>query len=181
MGGITILVVLMLLILLTISAVGLSKNAIRESIIAGTARQGMVVRNLADAGLEWTVFWLDDSNVAATSTGAGALQAKANTLLITPDLAGQYQLLSAGAYADMSLNNVVGSDQQYFDMRLMSMGKLPVLMTSQNVIATNTPSEALFPDLWAARADGHYIQGGAMDFVHSKEVWVSTKARSVNQ
>ena len=34
-GGITILVVLMLLVLLTITVFGLSKNAIRENIIAG--------------------------------------------------------------------------------------------------------------------------------------------------
>jgi hypothetical protein len=180
-GGITILVVLLLLVLLTVTAFGLSRNSIRENIISGTARQGMVVRNVADAGLEWAVFWLDDANVAdSTTPGATALQAKANNLLINPSLTGTYQAIAAGTNADMFVQNVAGQDDEHFDMRLMSMGKLPVLMTSQNVIASNTPSEALFPDLWAVRADAHYVQGGVVDFIHGKEAWVSTKARTVN-
>lgn len=39
-GGITIMVVLMLLVLLTIAAVSMSKNAVREVIIAGTSARG---------------------------------------------------------------------------------------------------------------------------------------------
>ena len=180
-GGITILVVLMLLVLLTVTAFGLSRNAIRENIISGTARQGMVVRNIADAGLELAVFWLDDANGASSGTpGAVALQTKVNNLLVNRTLAGEYQHIPAGtANTDMIVNS--SGDSQYFDMSLMSMGKLPVVMTSQNIIATNSPSEALFPDLWAARADAHYVQGSVVDFVHGKEAWISTKARSVLQ
>jgi len=181
-GGITILVVLMLLVLLTITVFGLSKNAIRENIIAGTARQGLEVRNVADAGLEWGVFWLDPSNTATSSNpGALALQSEANTLLVDTTLAGAYQALPGSAKSDMVLQDVSGTDTQYFDMNLMSMGKLPVVMVSQNVIATNSPSAVLYPDLWSERANAHYVQGGAVDFVHSKETWISTAARAVNQ
>jgi hypothetical protein len=183
-GGITILVVLMLLVLLTVTAFGLSRNAVRENIIAGTARQGMVVRNLADAGLEWAVFWLDDANVAnaadTTIAGATAFQATANNVLANPNLAGSYQAVAAGTKADMIVQNTA-SDKQYFDLNLMSMGKLPVVMISQNALPTNSPSEALYPDLWSVRADAHYLQGGVVDFVHSKETWISTKSRSVNE
>lgn len=180
-GGVTILVALMLLVLLTVAAVGMSKNSLRENILAGTARQGTVVRNIADAGLEWSIFWLDDSNVASGSAGAAALQSMANNILINPNLAGLYQALPAGANSDMIMNNVSGVDIEYFDLQMMSTGKLPVAWTSQNAVAMNSTSMALLPDLWAIRADGHYLQGGSVDFVHSREIWVSTKSRSVNQ
>ena len=48
-GGITIIVTLMLLVLLTISAVAMSRNAFREVVISGTTRQGSMVRNMPEA------------------------------------------------------------------------------------------------------------------------------------
>jgi len=180
-GAITIVVVLLMLVLLTISVLGLSRNAVRAQVLSATARQGMEVRDVADAGLEWAVFWLDDANVApSTLGGATAFQAAANNLLVNPNLSGTYQSIPAGTNTDMFLASATG-DNQHFDMQLMSMGKLPVVMTSFNAVPANSPADALYPDLWSARANANYRQNGAVNFVHSKEAWISTKARSVNE
>jgi hypothetical protein len=178
-GGITILLVLMLLVMFTVTIFGVSRNALRQSIITGTARQGAEVRNVADTGISWAVFWLDPKNVAGTGTsGASAFQTQVNYVLGQANLAGKYQAIPAGtSNADMIIRNTAG-DFQSFDMSVMAMNKLPVAYTSQNAVPTNTPSEALYPDLWAVRADAHYVQG-PVDFVHSKEAWVSTATRAV--
>ena len=180
-GAITILVVLLLLVLLTISAMGLSRNALRAQVASATIRQGMEVRDVADAGLEWGVFWLDDANIAASSVaGANTFQSTANNLLVNQGLSGTYQQIPAGANADMFVVNVAGNNQ-HFDAQLMTMGKLPIVWSSQNAVSATGPTRALLPDLWSVRADANYLQNGAVNFVHSKEAWISTKSRSVNE
>ncbi len=177
-GGITILVALFLLILLTVSAVGLSRNTLREAIITGTVRQGMAVRNTADAGLSWAVYWLDETNAATGSTAAYDLQTQVNTLLVHPENSGKWQSVAANS-TDTYLVNTSAS-KVYWDAQVMRMNKLITPYVSYNAVPANSGAENLYPDFWALRVNSHFTQG-PVDFVHHKEAWISTKTRTVTQ
>ncbi len=189
-GGITILVALSLLVLLTIAAVSMSRNAFREVIISGTSRQGAMVRNTADTGVEWTMYWLELNN-APVATGTGALLGTLKTkLLLNDSLSGQpYDVYTQNAYtappstpqADQTFTTVTGTTQS-FSIALTRMGKLPITDMSQGITqGTFTPAQGgvskQAPDLWAARSDGQVKVGTgllATTFIHSKEAWIST-------
>lgn len=192
-GGITILVALMLLVLLTIAGVGMSRNAFREVVISGTARQGAMVRNTADAGLEWAICWLDMGNAPAASGTAASMQTLKGTLLADDSKAGRaYDVLSRALYAgpwdagqaDLKYTAGTGATTttQWMSMALTRMGKLPIADTSQGNLQGafspargGTPTQA--PDLWALRSDAQLKVGTGLFapvFVHSKEAWIST-------
>jgi hypothetical protein len=196
-GGITILVTLMLLVLITVAAMGMSRNALRELAISGTSRQGSMARNVADSGIEWSVYWLDQYNApAATGTGQ-----QLNNLKVflgqNPTMAGvAYDPTSTPPYtaytpstlhtppADTTLGALAGTTQG-FTVALTRMGKLPITNMSQGVsqgsftpAAGTVPLQA--PDLWAVRSDSQITTGTApfaMTFFHAKEAWVSTPAQ----
>jgi hypothetical protein len=193
-GGITIIVSLMLLVLITVAAMGMSKNALRELAIAGTSRQGAMARNVADSGIEWSVYWMDQTNtLSAPNTALGLKNLKVK-LTTDPTLAGvAYNPIDQGIYypstlptppADTTLAPVGGTTQG-FTLGLTRMGKLPITGTSQGVTqgsytpaAGGIPVQA--PDLWALRSDSQVTTGTApfaTTFFHSKEAWVSTPAQ----
>lgn len=191
-GGITIIVSLMLLVLITVAAMGMSKNALRELSIAGTSRQGAMARNVADSGIEWSVYWLDSTNTnfaSAPTTAIGLRNLKVK-LTADPTLAGKaYNPIDQGIYpstlptppADTTLAAVGGTTQGY-TLGLTRMGKLPITGTSQGVgqgsyRPATGPEQVLAPDLWALRSDSQVTTGTApfaTTFFHSKEAWVST-------
>ena len=191
-GGITILVALMLLVLLTVAAVGMSRNSLREIATTGFSRQGAMARNVADSGLEWSIHWLELQNAAVAPSGAAAnLNFLKTTLLGDLTKAGRAWDLanpaSPGLYspggtplAGLSLTPS-GSTTQASTLGLTYMGKLPVAGMSQGVgtgaytpAAGGATSQA--PDLWAVRTDAQVVQGG-VTFTHAKELWISTPAR----
>jgi hypothetical protein len=190
-GGITIIVTLMLLVLLTVGAVGMSKNAIRELAISGTSRQGAMARNVADSGIEWAVYWFDSKNSpSATGTALGFKNLK---LKLEQDqtLAGvPYDPITQGLYptsvlptpaSDMRLGAVADTTQG-FTIALTRMGKLPIANMSQGTgPGSFSPAQGRdsvqAPDLWALRADSQITVGSgllATKFFHSKEAWIST-------
>jgi len=190
-GGITILVALMLLVFITLTAVGMSRNSFREVVISGTTRQGSLARNLADSGMEWSIFWMDDKNRATAPSGAEAnLNALRASLLQANGLSGKaWDLMSPGSlYDPASADDAVALAavttpagtvmNQAFAAGLTRMGKLPMANQSQGVgdgsfkPATGEQSN-LLPDLWAFRADAR-VKVGGVTFVHAKELWVST-------
>ncbi len=191
-GGITILVALSLLVLLTIAAVSMSRNSFREVVISGTSRQGAMARNTADAGIEWSVYWLDLKNAAsAPGTGANLVTLK-KTLLDNNPMSGKpYDVSTQAAYtappsvsglqADQKFSTVAGTIQG-FSTAMTRMGKLPITDMSQGITqGTFGPAKGGInlqaPDLWAIRSDAQ-IQVGtgplAPNFHHSKEAWIST-------
>ncbi len=193
-GGITILVTLMLLVLITVAAMGMSRNALRELAISGTSRQGSMARNVADSGIEWSVYWLDQTN-AGTATGTALAMKNLKVLLgQNPDLAGvAYNPITLAPYntavlptppADTTLGAVAGTTQGY-TVALTRMGKLPITNMSQGVsqgsftpASGSGPMQA--PDLWAIRSDSQIKVGTgplAMTFFQAKEAWVSTPAQ----
>jgi len=184
-GGITILVVLMLLVLLTISAIGMSKNAFREIVISGTARQGSMARNAADSGIEWSIFWMDLNNSTSASGMAKNLADTKAKLLADPTYSGKPWDIAKTTMTDYvpgtntaeTLASSGGTTQAY-TIGLTRMGKLPITDMSQGLGAgaftPATGSEAKqAPDLWAVRSDSQISVGGVV-FSHAKEAWIST-------
>lgn len=193
-GGITIIVALMLLVLITVAAMGMSKNAIRELAISGTSRQGSMARNVADSGIEWSVYWMDQTNASsATGTALGMRNLKAK-LTQDPTLAGRaYDPTTLALYntsvlstppADTTLGSLSGTTQG-FTLGLTRMGKLPITDMSQGVgQGTYAPAQGAValqaPDLWALRSDSQITTGTTpftTTFFHAKEAWVSTPAQ----
>jgi hypothetical protein len=193
-GGITIVVTLMLLVLITVGAMGMSKNALRELAISGTTRQGSMSRNVADSGIEWSVYWIDQYN-SPTATGTALAMNNLKVLLgQNTTMAGRaYDPLTQALYntsalptppADTTLGAAPGTTQG-FTVALTRMGKLPITNMSQgSAQGSYTPAAGTValqaPDLWALRSDSQVTVGNgpfAMTFFHAKEAWVSTPAQ----
>ncbi len=189
-GGITILVTLMLLVFITLTAVGMSRNSFREVVISGTARQGSLARNVADSGMEWSIYWLDDKNALSATAGAATNLGVLKTYLNQqPSLSGKaWDLMSPGnlytpgshtAVTLPSISTPAGTSMtQAFTAGLTRMGKLPITDVSQGVgsgaFAPATGAQnVLAPDLWAFRADAQ-VTVQSVTFIHAKELWVST-------
>lgn len=191
-GGITILVALMLLVFITLTAVGLSRNSFREVVISGTARQGALARNVADSGIEWSIFWMTDKNKPFAAGSASKLIQLQAALLrgeVTPGRAWDvtnassptlYNPSSASAAVTLDpITTAAGTTMtQAFAAGVTNMGKMPITDMSQGVGAgTFTPAAGTVskqaPDLWAVRTDAR-VGVGAVTFVHAKELWVST-------
>ena len=188
-GGITIMVSLMLLVLLTISAVGMSRNAFKEIVATGFVRQGAMARNVADSGIEWSIHWLVNDNASKATGAATQLLTLQNTLLQDSTLAGVAKDPIAGTdyhpggtlQPSFKLTGPTGYVEGY-TLGLTRMGKLPITMTSQGLGAGAFSPAAggenkNAPDLWAARSDAQVKQGG-VTFIHAKEAWISTPVQS---
>ena len=191
-GGITILVALMMLVLLTLAAVGMSRNSFREVVTSGFSRQGAMARNVADSGLEWCLFWLDQRNAPGAAGSALDLVNQKTTLSQDPSSAGQAKnIISGAAYpaggaglaldAGMELPAPAGVTQG-FTMGLTFMGNPSVTGMSQTVgpggyapATGSAAAVAMTPTRWAVRADAQIQQGG-VTFVHGKEAWISVPA-----
>jgi type II secretory pathway pseudopilin PulG len=200
-GGITIVVALMLLVLLTVAAIAMSRNSLREIVTSGFTRQGAMARNAADSGIEWGIYWIDVDNSKSVGSPTALLMGPlADGLLKDTTLSGQardvatfvagtsnpndvYSPGTASLLADLTLPTPPGVTAG-FTLGLTNMGKLPIAMTSQGA-GTNsfTPAAGSVnknaPDLWAIRGDAQVIQGG-MTFVHDREAWISTPVRTSN-
>ena len=184
-GAITIMVALMLLVLLTISAVGIARNSFREIVTSGFGRQGAMAQDVADSGLEWSVYWIDMGN-AQGATGTAKKIATEKAVLAGDDtLVGKpYNIFTGADYVPggtlqtaMELSGPAGVTQG-FTIGLTRMGKLPIAGFSQSsgqgAYAPAAGGPVLqAPDLWAIRSDAQVIQGG-VTFTHGKEAWVST-------
>jgi len=188
-GGITIMVTLSLLILLTIAAISMSKNSFKEIQTSGLMRQGAMARSVADSGIEWSIFWISLNNFS-TSTGdqdATKLIELKDFLAENNEQSGRARdIYSRAFYNSQSSNNgipvAVGNASNFnqsFTIGLTRMGKLPVTNMSQGVSGGYTPAAGSMslqaPDLWAIRSDAwiKHQQGGLV-FTHGREVWVST-------
>lgn len=184
-GGVTILVSLMLLVLLTIAAVGMSRNSFREIVTSAFSRQGAMARNTADSGIEWSIHWIESENGKLATGSAAFLTTRKTALLVDDTLAGIAKDIKSGSdyapgaslEADMKLPGPSGVTQG-FTIGLTRMGKLPITMMSQGAgssaytPATGGPLKQA-PDLWAVRSDAQVQQGG-VTFIHAREAWIST-------
>ncbi len=172
-GGVMILVTLMLLVLLTVAAVALSRNALRELIVSGSSRQGTETREIADSGLDYTIYWMIQEREnrptvdPAATTGYAGLIAAMDKLRNQPELGGRYYTINTDS--SMTFKPASGKTGS-FNLALLRMGKLPIVLTSQI-------DERLKPDLWAVRSNATLSYSGGMAFNNSREIWVSTSIK----
>ena len=189
-GGITIIVALMLLVLLTVAALAMSRNSLREIVTSGFSRQGAMARNVADSGINWSIHWIDlENGKVASGTALQLVRLKAG-LLANDTLSGRAKDINSTDFTapldyvpggtlqgELQLPGSAGVTQGY-TLGLTRMGKLPITMMSQGsgsgafTPASGGPLKQA-PDLWAIRSDAQVIQGPTT-FIHSKEVWIST-------
>lgn len=189
-GGITILVALMLLVFLTITALGMSRNSFREIVVSGTTRQGAMTRNVADSGVEFGILWMQPSTMrpAAGNSSAEQLQTLASWL-VTGQRYGTAYKLDQSAFTSCNTSTpptdlqVPANSGNGFNLALTAMGKMPMTNQSQTSGSSGigyTPAAGnlalVAPDLWALRSDGVVNAGGAT-FFHSKEAWISSPPR----
>jgi hypothetical protein len=188
-GGITILVALMLLVLITIAAVSMSRNSFREVVTSGTTRQGAMTRNVADSGIEWGILYLDPNNA---STGTNQSLATLASTLVAGQITGlAYDVSTQARIATLPNTNTPPADLQVpagsgngYNIALTLMGKAPTVLQSASVGSTsgggNLRAASVLsktdPDLWAIRSDA-LVTVGAVTFIHSKESWISTPVR----
>jgi Tfp pilus assembly protein PilX len=197
-GGITILVALMMLVLLTLSAVSMSRNSFRAVVSSGFSRQGAMARNVADSGLEWAMYWMTPANSPAATNSAASLNNEMNFLRANNNqgatsMAGvAYDIQTGAVYTPGSLPRMAlkgdlswttsGSVTEGYTIGVTRMGKLPITGMSQGAgpgafsPASGAPMLQA-PDLWAIRSDAQVTQGsgaGSVTFTHAREAWVST-------
>ena len=170
-GGITILVVLMLLVLLTLSSLGLSRNAFRSAIVAGTIRQVAQAENVADAGLEWAVYWVaPDPNTPgvkpAASGSALALQQAAATIA----QAGSYGTPSSPITGSDLTLSTAGGNTQNFDITVTLMGTVTPFYTG---MTTNNAMVAQTLLLWNLKSNGYISYANGQTYTHRREVWLT--------
>jgi len=133
-GGIVILVALMLLVLLSIAAFGLSRTVIREMGISGNVSQAGRAEAVADAGLDWFMAWENDAQKGNTPP-ASADQAKKLVEAINSTYATGISLADNSSKLVWNANvsskdgmvlqgtNDDGSASQAFNLRLLCLGK----------------------------------------------------------
>lgn len=171
-GAITIMVCLMLLSLLTVAAIGMSKNSLREVIIQATTRQGADVRHLADAGIEWSLYWVSPAPERPNPTGAAAtLQTTLSSLAADTTQQGVPAKLSPTGSMIMETNP---DYTKSFSLTVMRMGKLKDMpMVSQGQVAVQ-----MLPDIWSIRSDASLnYTSGSIQFIHARETWFTLPAQ----
>lgn len=172
-GGITILVTLFLLVLLTISAFAMSKNSLREVIISGTTRQAADVRNMADTGLEWSMYWMADDwtntrPTPALGTAAEALRSLKSTTDPDPTKTGLPQDLPVTA--EMTLSSTPEATRSY-DLSLTTMGEIELQGTKTDATKTLDTFNPATLRLWSVRSNARTAYASGQTYLHSREAW----------
>ncbi len=172
-GGITILVALMLLVLLTVAALGMSRNSLRQIVIASTVRQGAEVMNTADAGLEWTMFWMypPNANLGSPSASANPLITILRKLQTDETLRGKAQYYPVTG-SEMSYTNANGATRE-FALQVTQMGRV-------DPAGSSTQTKEFKPLAWAVRSDAQVRYSGGLTFQHSREMWVTKPVENIN-
>jgi Tfp pilus assembly protein PilX len=181
-GAITILVALMLLVLLTLAAVGMSRNSFREVVNSAFGRQGAMASSLADSGLEWSVYWITGSNGTGASGDALNLVTLETTLAANSSLAGVSRSVTdptgattytPGGALTSGMTSPTTADPtsvaQGYTLGLTYMGQV----TPPNTSHTSVPSnDSTSDNLYAIRSDAQVQQNNVI-FTHAKEAWVA--------
>ena len=177
-GAVSIMVVLMLLVLLTISSIGMSRNALRSAIASGTQRQAHMAENTADAGLEWAIYWMSaDPNTppkrAAPAGAALALQ----TQMLAMQAAGAYgtagATLTPAAHTEFSIPST-GAATLTYDVTLNLIGQTtPNLQGFTPGASSPTAPTATSLNLWTVTTNGYVAYPGGPTFVNRREAWVT--------
>lgn len=182
------MVTLFLLVLLTIAAISMSRNSFKEIRASGFRRQGAMARNIADSGIEWSIYWISLDNYDTNDKNAQLLIKLKESLAEDNDLSGVARDIfkpKTDYYKPGESNNGISVSAlspdytQSFTIGLTRMGKLPVSNMSQGPggytpAAGSATTQA--PDLWAIRSDAQ-VKQGVLTFTHAKEAWIATPVK----
>lgn len=80
-GGLAIILALVILMIMTVAALGMASSSIRELTTTGSVLQGSKAAEAADAGLDWVIVWSHKDNVDANATSGTAAGNLANAFL----------------------------------------------------------------------------------------------------
>lgn len=183
LGGITILVCLFMLVLLTISAMAMSKNALREVIISGTTRQGADVRNIADTGLEWSICYMPDNDqrpAPVAGTDAAAFRDLMHTIGWDPNLQGVPQDFVRPLGGEMTIPSAAGVTKN-FNLVLTTMGNIEMLGTQKDATKTLDAYNPATLQLWSLRSNAQADYSGGQTYIHSREAWLTLLPKSKPQ
>jgi hypothetical protein len=171
-GALTILAALALLALLTVAAFGMARNSLQEAFASASTRQGSMVANEADTGLDWACFWMVPANLdtggSAAIPGSQAFSQAIAALVADPASAGVATTLAPVT------TNVAATHTDSFTLDVTRMGKLEGTGNDQRLLS----DWRLWPDVWSIRSTGTADYGGGLSYVHSREAWMSTPIRS---
>ena len=144
-GGLTILVALVMLVVVTVAALGLSRTSLREVMISGNESTGRKAFEMADSGLDYVISWGSPYANTSTAPSAATLQTNMGSLLSaidTPsaqsgfiDASGtlRYKMLSTAVGGDLTpststyLQNTVVTPA--FDLEVRYLGQIPLQNT----------------------------------------------------
>lgn len=70
-GGGTIVLALILLVIMSLAAFGVSRASLRELATSGSVSQGTKAAEASDAGLDWFLVWSDADNASAAASATG--------------------------------------------------------------------------------------------------------------
>lgn len=131
-GGITIIIALVLIVLMSLAAFSLSRNSIREMASAGSIIQGDKASAAADAGLDWFVVWSHPDNVSLALTNTGAIGNNALAKAIT-------DIKSPNWYTALSNDNLLAStaSNRAWDMAALVKSQ-ETQMASNDMVFDNT-------------------------------------------
>lgn len=169
-GGVTILVALALLGMLTVGAFGLSRGTLRELMVLGAQRQGGQAQESAESALGWSLSALE---APAQDPDPGrmalhqAVQALADGM---PDLGHEVWIPAAGSM----VSRLPGGEQALFQVGLTPMGRMAPPLSS-------VLPEGLVPGreqglsgvmVWRIQAKSEVRVGSGMGFRGGSEAWV---------
>lgn len=199
-GGITIVVAILLLGIISTAAFSLSRNTLRELINSGTVIQGTKAQTAADAGIDWFLLWAHPDNVNANAGSSSTLGHYMLANDIKSVLLGSYNqpFLLQGNVANaedatsaddmafstsgVSQSSTSGNKSvQAFDVRITFLGDVGVSLTGGGGGASGgtTPQTQGYKELvWQVRSTGKTtIQGTGVQYQAVREV-IATSAFS---
>jgi Tfp pilus assembly protein PilX len=183
-GGITILVALILLGVMSLAAFAMAKNSLREISVTGNVWQATKAAEAADAGLDWFVVWTHPANADAATTAqrkallAGMRSIEDETDVPPADKPWDRSITLASADGDVSDDFVFDNARaqvsqsasagnattQAFDLTVRYLGEEPAaLTTGTTVFDGGKGGKKPARDLkWQATGDGRAsINAGA--------------------
>ncbi len=183
-GGLTIIVALLLLTLLTVTVIGMSRGSLRETMILSAARQAADIRQVADSGVEWGIEWMDPKiwpQEDAKGSNANPLVHQAMEIIRDPRKNGEVFQVTSTKPADHMVitpfqeeKDLKVEPERTFGVQLSYMGRLPI--TDISVV-----DKRVYPLLWMVRAQGSVKIPGGLTFRHDREAWISTPLPEVRQ
>lgn len=131
---------------------------------------------MADAGLEWALYWVSPAPGRPVASGAAATL-QTTLLNLSKDATKQGEPTTLDASGSMVLETSTDYSKS-FSLSVMRMGKLKDMpMVSQGQVAVQ-----MLPDIWSIRSDANYKYTDAgVQFIHARETWFTLPAQGSEQ